>query len=192
MDCMQTPSLPRVSAFLAAFLAAACATPSQKGQPQQSQRSSAVARRHQSPHLLLVGVSEPGATASTQPPRVGWVYRIEGQLNGQPVQYVGSAADLKRRLTKEHEWAKLLQRDSTKVYALEVFAELDVQASNRQTLLSARNEALRAAEQRALEQARELADQAKSTPRSGSQENQDPQYRQCRSGSCFMGGQTQG
>jgi hypothetical protein len=46
------------------------------------------------------------------------------------------------------------------VYALEVFAELDVQASNRQTLLSARNEALRAAEQRALEQAREQAEQA--------------------------------
>jgi hypothetical protein len=81
-------------------------------------------------------------------------------LNGQPVQYVGSAADLKRRLTKEHEWAKLLRRGSTKVYALEVFAELDVQASNRQTPLSARNEALRAAEQRALEQAREQAKQA--------------------------------
>jgi hypothetical protein len=43
---------------------------------------------------------------------------------------------------------------------MEVFAELDVQASNRQTLLSARNEALRAAEQRALEQAREMAEQA--------------------------------
>lgn len=44
---------------------------------------------------------------------------------------------------------------------MEVFAELDVQASNRQTLMSARNEALRAAEQRVLDQARERDNEAK-------------------------------
>jgi hypothetical protein len=38
---------------------------------------------------------------------------------------------------------------------MEVFAELDVRASNRQTLMSARNEALRAAEQRVLDQVKE-------------------------------------
>jgi hypothetical protein len=157
---MQTPSLLRVNALLAALLVSACATPSQKDRSQQSHPSSPAVQRLQSPRLRLVGTTDPPpTTAGAQPPRVGWVYRIEGQLNGHPVQYVGSAADLKRRLTNEHEWAKLLQRDSTKVYALEVFAELDVQASNRQTPLSARNEALRAAEQRALEQARKLAEQ---------------------------------
>jgi hypothetical protein len=43
---------------------------------------------------------------------------------------------------------------------MEVFAELDVQASNRQTLMSARNEALRAAEQRVLDQVKEKGSEA--------------------------------
>jgi hypothetical protein len=45
------------------------------------------------------------------------------------------------------------------VYATEVFAQLDVEASNRQTLMSARNEALRAAEQRVLDQVKEKVDE---------------------------------
>jgi hypothetical protein len=146
---MATPSIPQASALLVLLLATACATP---------HPVSPVVWGHDNPRLRLVDVSyPPSLPTNSQPPRVGWIYRIEGKLNGQPVQYVGSAADLKRRLTNEHEWAKLLQRSSTKVYALEVFAELDVQASNRQTPLSARNEALRAAEQRALDQARARA-----------------------------------
>lgn len=104
--------------------------------------------------LLLLGFADSAAAGSSQSPRIGWLYRIEGRLEGQPVIYVGSAADLKQRLTSNHKWARLLQQDGTKVYAMEVFAELNVPASNRQTLLSARNEALRAAEQRALELAR--------------------------------------
>lgn len=103
------------------------------------------------PQLRLAATSSSGPSS----PRVGWVYRIEGQLDGQPVQYVGSAADLKERLSSKHKWAKLLQQGSTKVYAMEVFAQLDVEASNRQTLMSARNEALRAAEQRVLDHVRE-------------------------------------
>jgi hypothetical protein len=100
------------------------------------------------------------ASASKGSPstRIGWVYRIEGHLDGQPVQYIGSAADLKQRLSGQHKWAKLLQQADTKVYAMEVFAELDVQASNRRTLMSARNEALRAAEQRVLDQVKEKSD----------------------------------
>ncbi|PTL81914.1 hypothetical protein DAT35_19025 [Vitiosangium sp. GDMCC 1.1324] len=104
--------------------------------------------------LLLLGFADSAAAGSSQLPRVGWIYRIEGRLEGQPVLYVGSAVDLKQRLTSNHKWAGLLQQDGTKVYAMEVFAELNVQASNRQTLMSARNEALRAAEQRAMDQAR--------------------------------------
>jgi hypothetical protein len=100
--------------------------------------------------LILAATASGGDSLA----RIGWVYRLEGYLDGQPVQYVGSATDLKQRLTSQHRWAKLLQQDNTRVYAKGVFAELDVQASNRQTLMSARNEALRAAEQRALEQVR--------------------------------------
>jgi hypothetical protein len=101
--------------------------------------------------MILAAAPSNGPLAA----RIGWVYRIEAHLDGRPVQYVGSAADLKQRLTNQHKWAKLLQQDNTRVYAMEVFAELDVQASNRQTLMSARNEALRAAEQRVLDQTRE-------------------------------------
>jgi hypothetical protein len=111
--------------------------------------------------LLFLGVTDGEASSGDPLPRIGWVYRIEGHLNGQPVLYVGSAADLKQRLTNNHKWARLLQQESTKVYAMEVFAALDVPSSNRQTLLSARTEALRAAEQRVLEQAREQIERPK-------------------------------
>ena len=99
--------------------------------------------------LLFLGIASSTASANGQLPRIGWIYRIEGHLEGSPVLYVGSAADLKQRLTSTHKWAPLLQQNGTKVYTQEVFAELDVPSSNRGTLLSARNEALRAAEQRA-------------------------------------------
>ena len=66
--------------------------------------------------------------------------------------------------------ASLFKRDSTKVYAMEVFAELDIQASNRQTLMSARNEALRAAEQRALDQLRAQVDGRNVRPATGEKE----------------------
>jgi hypothetical protein len=105
--------------------------------------------------LCFLGITDSAASGGSQLPRIGWIYRIEGHVDGQPVLYVGSAADLKQRLTNNHRWARLLQQEGTKVYAMEVFAELDVQSSNRQTLLSARIEALRAAEQRAMDQARE-------------------------------------
>ncbi|HEX5747115.1 MAG TPA: hypothetical protein VFZ09_12805 [Archangium sp.] len=112
------------------------------------------------PLLLFLGVADSAASSGGQLPRIGWVYRLEGHLNGQTVIYVGSAADLKQRLTNNHKWARLLQQEGTKVYAKEVFANLDVPSSNRQTLLSARTEALRAAEQRVLEQAREQIERA--------------------------------
>jgi hypothetical protein len=143
-------------AFVLTLLMFACAGPSKRPPSEQPLPYFKAASEQSSDRLLLVGTTElPAAAVHPLSGRVGWVYRIEGRLNGQPVQYVGSAADLKRRLTNSHEWASLLQQDSTKVYAKEVLAELDIKSSNRQTLLSARNEALRAAEQRALEQARD-------------------------------------
>ncbi len=53
---------------------------------------------------------------------------------------------------------------------MEVFAELDVQASNRQTLMSARNEALRAAEQRVLDQVKERSNEANMRRAAGKKE----------------------
>ena len=120
--------------------------------------------------LLFLGVADSAASSGDPLPRIGWIYRIEGHLNGQPVLYVGSAADLKQRLTNNHKWARLLQQEGTKVYAMEVFADLDVPSSNRQTLLSARTEALRAAEQRALEQAREHVERPNRRQATGQQE----------------------
>ena len=105
--------------------------------------------------LFFLGIADSAASGGSQLPRIGWIYRLEGHLDGKPVLYVGSAADLKQRLTSNHRWARLLQQDGTKIYVMEVFAELNVQSSNRKTVLSARTEALRAAEQRAMDQARE-------------------------------------
>lgn len=120
--------------------------------------------------LLLLFLTGQAALAAPHQARIGWVYRIEGHLNGQPVQYVGSAADLRQRLSNKHQWTKLLQQSGTKVHAMEVFAALDVQASNRQTLMSARNEALRAAEQRALEQVREQVEKTNRSRAPGTKE----------------------
>lgn len=117
--------------------------------------------------FLLLGIMSSAAFGNNPLPRVGWVYKLEGHLDGQPVVYVGSATDLKQRLTSNHKWAQLLRQSTTKVYAMEAFAELNVQASNRQTLLSARIEALRAAEQRALEQAKEQVERANRSRASG-------------------------
>jgi hypothetical protein len=120
--------------------------------------------------LLLLLLTGQAALAASHQTRIGWVYRIEGHLDGQPVQYVGSASDLRQRLSNKHQWTKLLQQSGTKVHAMEVFADLDVQASNRQTLMSARNEALRAAEQRALEQVREQVEKANRSRAPGTKE----------------------
>ncbi len=146
--------LIRKSVLLVAFLVFGCAAHVEQVSWVEPRSQGTYAQGQASPRLQLAGVAEPSSG------RIGWIYRIEGKLNGQPVQYVGSAAHLKKRLTNEHEWAALLRQDSTKVYAMEVFAELDVRSSNRQSLLSARNEALRAAEQRVLEQTREQVDRA--------------------------------
>lgn len=128
--------------------------------------------------VILTGSDVGGAPRSTQSVRIGWVYRIEGYLDGQPVRYVGSAADLKERLSRrKHQWSVLLRQESTKVYAVEVFGELNIQESNRQTAWSARNEALRAAEQRVMDQLEKDVSRANQHRASGEKElviiNQD-------------------
>lgn len=93
-----------------------------------------------------------GSGAGVSVPRVGAVYKIEGVLNGKPVVYVGSAVDLKTRLTSDHHWADLIKSDGTTIMDTDVHAELNVAASGRGTLRSAQSEALRAAEERVLQE----------------------------------------
>ena len=92
--------------------------------------------------LLIVGAGEYADE------RIGRVYQIEGVLNGQRVQYTGSTAqELYQRLGSKHQWNQLLRDPNTVVTEFEVFADPDVDASNRGTQRSATNEALRAAEE---------------------------------------------
>jgi hypothetical protein len=58
-----------------------------------------------------------------------------------------TAQDLLQRVGSRHKWNQLVTAADTTVTTYEVIAKLDVAASGRGTLLSARNEALRSAEQ---------------------------------------------
>jgi len=91
-------------------------------------------------------------------------------MDGHPVEYVGSAVDLKQRLMNGHHWNRLLQAREPRVFAKEILAELNVPGSNRGTLLSARNEALRAAEQQVIEEVRQRAAELNRTRPAGARE----------------------
>lgn len=81
------------------------------------------------------------------PVLIGYIYIIEGPYQGDTATYVGSTAqDIKKRMSN-HKWKGLVQDPNTIVSAIEVKAELDIETSGKGTYLSARNEALRAAEQ---------------------------------------------
>jgi hypothetical protein len=88
-------------------------------------------------------------------PQVGWIYKIEGFVNGKPAVYTGSAADIKNRLSNKHHWSELIKDKRTKISVKRIFGDLDVQASNRKSYMSARNEALRSAEQQAMDDTEE-------------------------------------
>ncbi|MNO62607.1 tRNA3(Ser)-specific nuclease WapA precursor [compost metagenome] len=78
---------------------------------------------------------------------IGYVYIIEGTYEGEIETYVGSTAqDIKRRMGN-HKWKEIVQHPDSTVKAIEVTADLDIKGSGRGTYFSARNEALRAAEQ---------------------------------------------
>ncbi|MBW7475892.1 hypothetical protein K0T92_14190 [Paenibacillus oenotherae] len=85
-----------------------------------------------------------------EPVTIGNIYIAEGTIDGESRVYVGSTAqDLKKRIGKHH-WKEFLIAESTTVRTVEVKAEMNVASSGRGTLFSARNEALRAAEQKIL------------------------------------------
>jgi hypothetical protein len=89
------------------------------------------------------------------PVLIGYIYVIQGVDNGEAVTYVGSTAqDLLKRMGN-HKWKKLITAEDTKVTAYDVKAELDITKSEKGTIRSARNEALRSAEQRVINKLKE-------------------------------------
>jgi RHS repeat-associated protein len=129
------------------------------------------AERPASFNKYLYAYANPGAYTDPdghEPVPIGVVYRVHAEIDGKPVVYDGSAANLKERFGN-HRWAQLVQDPKTRVETRVVSAELDVEASRRGTYRAARNEALRAAEQvRIVEsaggEARVLNDRAAATP----------------------------
>jgi len=88
------------------------------------------------------------------PVKIGDVYVISGTINGEEVVYTGSTAQELRARFSKHQWKALIQDPQTTIHHAEIRAELNVALSNRQTLASARNEALRSAEQVVLKRRR--------------------------------------
>jgi hypothetical protein len=93
---------------------------------------------------------------------IGWVYWISGELEGNPVEYAGSARFLKSRFSGHH-WKQIIRASQTRILARPISAELNVAASGRGTFASAVNEALRAPEQDAIDRAKAKADRANAT-----------------------------
>ena len=132
-----------------------CATGTAASKPGQPPHDDSIPSQYRadlvgnSPQLRLA------ATASgPSSPRIGWVYRIEGQLDGQPVQYVGC-----QQISRNVFQVDIGGRNCSSMKARKCMPWRSLRSlmstSNRQTLMSARNEALRAAEQRYLDQVKE-------------------------------------
>jgi len=83
------------------------------------------------------------------PVKVGSIYTLRATVDGQQKVYTGQTArELAQRLFKDkHKWSSLITAKSTTIEAHTISAELDIAASSRGTLASARKEALSAAEQ---------------------------------------------
>jgi hypothetical protein len=134
------------------------------------------------PAAYAVPVSGPGLAAAPpggivkvddltgQKPHIGYIYRVEGNLYGQRVVYIGSARSIKNRLVRNrsgHDWRMLLRQHSTEVHAMKVYGHLDIAASHRQTPRSARQEALRSVEERALQEAKQEIEEKNSERKKG-------------------------
>ena len=108
--------------------------------------------------LALTALLWQPTQAAAAPPLVGYLYKLEGHINGQPVVYIGSAAGIKKRLIARHEWSQLLRQTTTKVSYKKVFADLVVDPANGVSLTRAREQALRAMEQPEIERAHKEAE----------------------------------
>jgi RHS repeat-associated protein len=106
------------------------------------------------------------------PVPIGHVYVMRGTIAGEAVTYTGSTAqELMKRVGSRHKWNSLLKAEGTTLTAYEVRAELNISASERGTMLSARNEALRSAEQKILNQVQKEAAVALNEVRAATPEN---------------------
>lgn len=84
-------------------------------------------------------------------PVVGRTYVLRGTYKGEPISYTGSTAQqLRARLSKDHPWSEIIQSKTTTIEVIETRAKLNEKASGRGTYRSARNEALRSAEEKVL------------------------------------------
>jgi len=68
--------------------------------------------------------------------------------------YTGSTIQALRNRFRTHEWRDLIRAETTRIDTYEIKAELNVAASGQQSLRSAQNEAMRAAEQVVLKRTR--------------------------------------
>jgi RHS repeat-associated protein len=93
-----------------------------------------------------------------KPVPIGHVYVVRGTLGGKSVTYVGSTAQELLKRVGKHKWNTLIKSESTTVTTYQVKADLKKAASNRGTIFSARNEALRSAEQKILSQVKKGKD----------------------------------
>jgi hypothetical protein len=83
------------------------------------------------------------------PTEIGYVYVLRGfdPLTGEPVTYTGSTMQELRQRFRKHEWKALYNAESTTIDVEKVPADIDVEASNRGTVRSAKMEALRSREE---------------------------------------------
>jgi RHS repeat-associated protein len=93
-----------------------------------------------------VVITDPDGRA---PERVGFIYTLRAVVDGEDVLYTGQTGrELVQRLFKDkHKWRWLANAATTTIEAHQITAELNVAASSRGTLASAKKEALSAAEQ---------------------------------------------
>ncbi len=90
----------------------------------------------------------------SEPQQTGWLYKIEGELDGKPVKYTGSTAtELQARFSK-HQWKALMQSENTKISVKRTFGNPNVEASNSGTPRGAKSEAVRGPEQDEIDKTR--------------------------------------
>jgi len=122
-------------------------------------------------HIILCSATTGAISGDVVIVRVGAIYKVEGFINGQPVAYIGSAADLKKRLVADHDWwDELISRSDTKVSIRKVYGKLNVPASGQKTVRSATNEALRVEEEKALRETEQEANAYNEQLRPGEQQ----------------------
>ncbi|MEQ9076577.1 MAG: RHS repeat-associated core domain-containing protein [Sandaracinaceae bacterium] len=103
-------------------------------------------------HFLAGDLLRNADVSGLVPEFIGYIYVLEGTLDGVDYHYTGQTAQELRQRFSRHRWRRLLEQEGTVVRVVEVEAELNIAASNRRNFLSARREALGAAEQHYMEQ----------------------------------------